>query len=296
MPRPESSMKGQEVNPHPKMTALIAAIAVTAAGLALAPAAATADTGPTLARPGAPGQPKLVKVRSSDRKVTVSDTRFRPGVTEFRVTKTAHRGSSLLIVETKDLDRAFKLLGKAFSGEPGSADAMKMFDRLVTIYGGGPEGARWQVKLPQGSYYMLDGKTNKLTTFKVKGERRGAKMQRANSTVTTTRDNQFKTSGPLAGKWVGFANHSREIHFMEANKVARDVTAKDVRDSLKSDQKPDWFRRGGFFLEVQSPGIETVHFQDVALGRYLLMCWMPSEEQDGVPHAMMGMWHLVNAV
>jgi hypothetical protein len=289
-------MKGQEVKAHSKIAAIAVASAVTAAGLALAPAAATADSGPTLARPGAPGKPKIVKIRSNDRKVTVSDARFRPGVTEFRVTKTAHRGSSLLILETKNLDRAFKLLGKATSGAPGSADAMKKFDRLVTIYGGGAEGARWQVKLSQGSYYMLDTKTNKLSTFKVKGERRSAKMQKADSTVTTTKDNQFKTSGPLAGKWVGFANHSREIHFMEANKVAKSVTAKDVRDALKSNKQPNWFRPGGFFFEVQSPGIETVHFQDVASGRYLLMCWMPSEEQDGVPHAMMGMWHLVNAV
>jgi hypothetical protein len=34
--------------------------------------------------------------------------------------------------------------------------------------------------------------------------------------------------------------------------------------------------------------------QNIKDYRYLLMCWMPSEEQDGVPHAMMGMWHLVN--
>ena len=278
-----------------KVAALVVAAAVTASGLALAPVAATAAQPDGSARVGTPGIPKIVKIRSSDRKVTVSDARFRPGVTEFRVTKTAHRGSSLLILETENLDRAFKLLGKAFSGAPGGADAMKKFDRLVTLYGGGAEGARWQVKLSRGSYYLLDSKTNKLTTFRVKGDRRSAKMQRPDSEVWATKDNQFKTSGPLSGKWVGFANHSREIHFMEADKVARDVTAKDVRDSFKSDKKPDWFRRGGFFFEVQSPGIETVHFQDVASGRYLLMCWMPSEEQNGVPHAMMGMWHLVNA-
>ena len=45
---------------------------------------------------------------------------------------------------------------------------------------------------------------------------------------------------------------------------------------------------------MQSPGIETVYRQDVAESKYLLLCFMPSEEQDGVPHAMMGMWKLVH--
>ncbi len=278
------------------MAALLVAAAVAVGGLALAPAAASADTGPTLARPGAPGKPKIVKLRSGDRKVTVSDARFRPGVTEFRVKKTAKRRSTIVIVKTDNLDRAFKLIGKASAGGPGSADAMKTFDRIVTIYGGGGKGARWQVKLNHGSYYLLDTRANSLGTFKVKGDRRGAKMQKPDSTITTTKDNQFRTSGALSGPWVGFENRSREIHFMEADKVAKSVTAKDVRQSFKSNKKADWTRPGGFFFEIQSPGIKTVHRQDVPSGRYLLMCWMPSEQQDGVPHAMMGMWHLVNAV
>lgn len=279
-----------------RLSATVLVATLAASGLALAPTAATAAQPDVSARPGAPGKPKIVKVRSGDRKVTVSDARFRPGVTEFRVTKTTNRRSSLVILETANLDRAFKLLGKATQGDVGSADAMKKFDRLVTLYSGGAEGARWQVKLSKGSYYMIDTKTNNLTMFKVNGDRRGATMQRPDSQIWTTTDNQFKTSGALSGSWVGFENRSREIHFMEAGKVAKDVTAKDVRQSFKSDKKPDWFRHGGFFFEVQSPGIKTVHFQDVASGRYLLMCWMPSEKQDGVPHAMMGMWHLVNAV
>ncbi len=172
---------------------------------------------------------------------------------------------------------------------------MKAFDRLVTLYGGGAEKARWQVKLSRGSYYAFDFKTNKLTPFKVKGERRGAKMQRPDSSIWTTKDNQFKTDGPLSGNWVSFENNSREMHFAEAAHVAKDTTAKDVREGLKSPKNPEWLLRGGFFFEVQSPGVKTVHHQEVSAAKYLLICFMPSEEQDGVPHAMMGMWHLVNA-
>ncbi len=282
-----------------KAPALVVAVALATTGLVFAPSAATATTAGDSARPGAVGKPKIVRIHSNDKKVTVSDTGFRPGITEFRVTKTAHRGSSPVILESDNLDRAFKKLDKAFSGEAGSADAMEAFDRLVTLYGGGAEGARWQVKLSKGSYYAFDFKTNKLTPFKVKGERRGAKMQHADSSIVAyqTNDlNQFKTDGKLEGNWVSFENKAHEIHFMDAIHVKNGTTAKDVRQGLKSNKDPGWIRPGGFAFDVQSPGIKTVHYQEVKPGRYLIICFMPSEMQDGVPHAAMGMWRLVNAV
>jgi len=278
-------------------TTLVVTAALAVAGMAVAPASAGAGLADgAAARPGAPGKPKVVKIRSNDHAVKMDDAHFRPGVTEFRVAKTAHRGSSVIIVETKNLDRLFKQFGQAGSGAAGSADAMKTVDRIATFYGGGAVGARWQVRLSSGSYYLVDTKTNKLTTFRVTGERRSPKMAKPDSEVWATKQNQFETSGPLSGKWVSFENRSHEIHFLEANRVADGTTASDVRQSFKSPKEPTWALPGGFFFDIQSPGIKTVHRQDVRSSRYLLMCWMPSEEQDGVPHAMMGMWHLVNGV
>jgi len=276
-----------------KLSSLGVAVLVTATGLAMAPSTATAGTADLFARPGHPGQPKVVRLKSNDHKVNMSDRHFRPGVTEFRVTKTVHRGSSLVILETDNLARTFKKFGKATSGGPGSADAMKTVDRIATFYGGGAKGARWQVKLSAGSYYFVDTKTNKLTTFTVKGDRRGVKMAHADSEVWATKQNQFQTDGKLSGNWVSFTNKAHEIHFLEADHVAGYTTPKDVRRALKSHKEPKFDRSGGFFFDVQSPGVKTVHRQDVASEKYLLMCWMPSEEQDGTPHALMGMWHLV---
>jgi len=264
------------------------AASIAAAGLAIVPGSAASGASDALARPGAPGQPKLVKIRSNDKRVTVSDAHFRPGVTEFRVRHTTHRKTSITVFETKKLDRLFKKFGEA--GQ--SADAMKTVDRIATFYGGGGEGTRWQVRLSKGSYYVIGDKNN-LTTIKVSGERRNAKMAKADSQIWTTKDNQFKTSGKLSGKWVSFTNHSREIHFAEGDHVAADTSAKDVQQGLKSPDEPTWIREGGFHFDIQSPGIKTVHRQNIEGYKYLLMCWMPSEEQDGVPHAMMGMWHLV---
>ena len=169
---------------------------------------------------------------------------------------------------------------------------MKTVDRIATFYGGGGEGAHWQVNLSKGSYYVIGDKNN-LTTLKVSGDRRGARLAKPDSRVWTTKENQFETSGPLSGKWVSFTNHSREIHFAEGDHVAADTSAKDVQQGLKSPDEPTWIREGGFHFDIQSPGIKTVHRQNIEGYKYLLMCWMPSEEQDGVPHAMMGMWHLV---
>ena len=277
-----------------KVSTLVVAVSLAAAGIAIGPTTANAGTADKLARPGAPGTPKAVRIRSTDHKVKLSDARFRPGVVQFRVVKTAARGSSLVILQTDNLDRTFKEFDKAASGAPGSADAMKTVDRIATFYGGGAEGARWQVRLGTGSYYMVDTRTNKLTTFKVKGEQTGAKMTKPDSAVWATKQNQFETSGDLTGNWVSYENKAREIHFLEADRVADGTTSSDVRKALNSDKDPKWALPGGFFFEIQSPGVKTVHRQDVKNSRYLLMCWMPSEEQDGVPHAMMGMWHLID--
>ncbi len=46
---------------------------------------------------------------------------------------------------------------------------MAAFDRLVTIYGGGAEGTRWQVKLSKGSYYVFDIKTNNTDPYQGQG-------------------------------------------------------------------------------------------------------------------------------
>ena len=288
------------MKPPTKITSVTVAAAVAAAGLLIAPHTASAgdsDAARTVTRPGAPGEPKLVKLRATEKNVKISDAKFRPGVTEFRVVKTALNRSSLFVVKTDNLERAFKLADKAFSGGPGSADAMKKFDNLITAYSGGAEGARWQAKLGKGQYYVLDTKTNAVAPFKVKGERRDVKMRKATSEITTTKDNQFTTSGKLAGKWIKFTNNSREIHFVEADHVKNSTTGKDVRKALTSNGEPKWMLKGGFFFEIQSPGVTTVHRQEVKPdARYLLICFMPSEEHDGMPHAFMGMWKLVNSV
>ena len=124
---------------HQKVSALVVTAALAAAGLSIAPGVSAAGSADASARPGAPGKPKGVKVTSNDKKVSVSDARFRPGVTEFCVPKTAHRRTSVIVFETDNIDRLFKKFGEAGK----SADAMKTVDRIATFYGGGSEGTHW---------------------------------------------------------------------------------------------------------------------------------------------------------
>jgi hypothetical protein len=286
-----------------KVSVLLVAASAAATALSLGAPAASASR-PVAANvtthPGTPGKPKVVKIRSNDHKISLNDGRFRPGVTDFRVVKTANRRSSLVVLEVKDVHRAFKALYSAYGGgeSPSKANAMKKFDRLTTLYGGGGEGARWQVKLSRGSYYVLDFDTldvHHMATFRVKGEKRAVKMQHPDSKVWTTKANEFRTNGELAGKWVCFKNNSHEIDSLDAIRVDKTTKAKDVRRALPTFDNGTWLRAGRFSFEVQSPGIRTVHQQQLQTGRYWLTSRMPSEQKNGQLQVMMGTWLLVNA-
>jgi len=269
----------------------LSVVALVAATAALGVSSAAASDRAVAGSGKSPG-PKVVRLQSTDNKTKLSDTKFRPGVTEFKVTKTAGSHESIVVFQSKNLQRTFKKADKAFGGGPGSADAMAVVDRITTFYSGGPVGSRWQVKLSQGHYYVIDFKTNNLAQFQVKGERRGANMAHAASEVTT-RHNMWHTNGTIHGKWVRFTNNAHEIHFMEGQRVKNDTTNRDIRKALKSNRSPDFDRKGGFFADVTSPGVSAVHRFDLKTGKHVLLCFMPSEEQDGVAHAFMGMWKLI---
>ena len=283
------------MNLQRKAPVLVAAVALTAGGIAAAGIPAAASSGHTAARMAAKYHtPLVIKLHSNDKKVGISKSHFRPGVTQFKVTKTAKKGATIVVVESKDLQRTFKLLNKAFQGGQGSADAMAKVDRITTFYSGESAGGKWQVKLSKGKYYAVDTKTNNLTSFKVSGERRHQHMRHTPSTVTATKDNMWrKNDGPLRGNWLTFANNAHEVHFMESDHVKQSTTNKDVKKAFSSNKRPTWILRGHWFFDVESPDITTVHKVDMGKGKHLLVCFMPSEEQDGVPHALMGMWKLV---
>jgi hypothetical protein len=280
------------VHLHKKVPALLSVVALVAAGAAVGTSASAAVGDRAAAGSGKSPGPKVVRLSSTDSKTNLSDTKFRPGVTEFKVTKTARQHSTIVVLESKNLKRTFTKIQKAFQGGPGSADAMATVDRITTFYSGAATGERWQVKLSKGHYYAIDTRTNNVTPFRVKGERRGANMAHAPSEVTATKQNMWRTSGTIHGKWLRFTNNAHEIHFLEGHRVKNDTNDRDIQKWLKTN-KGTFFRKGGFFFDVTSPGVSAVHRVDLKTGKHVIACFMPSEEQDGVPHALMGMWKLV---
>ena len=75
--------------------------------------------------------------------------------------------------------------------------------------------------------------------------------------------------------------------------VKPSTTPAMVRKALQSNGNPKFFTGQSLSFDVISPGVTVAIKGPVDAGRYLLDCFIPSET-DGMPHALMGMWKLVD--
>lgn len=281
-----------------KSAAVIGCTVLTASLAAAAnPAAAAAD------------QPPVVKFKGSKTAISVSKDSVPSGVVQFQVTKTRPEDpnigeDSLTVVSSKNVDMVLERLADVFdesdpTGQKAAA-AMTYIRSHSTLFGGGRKGATWQVKLPKGTYYVIStvaagsGSPVK-ASFTVTGKKGATSLHETNATVTAAKPNVWKTKGlgHLGSGWLMFRNTSKEIHFMDLSGVQPGTTNKQVKDALASPNEPDFFTKKSFSFDVISPGVEVAVKGPVKKGRYLLTCFVPSEA-DGMPHALMGMWKLVN--
>src|SRR4051795_781794 len=109
--------RSSSVHLHRKAPALLSVVALVAATAALGVSSAAASDRAVAGSGKSPG-PKVVRLQSTDNKTKLSDTKFRPGVTEFKVTKTAGSHESIVVFQSKNLQRTFKKADKAFGGGP----------------------------------------------------------------------------------------------------------------------------------------------------------------------------------
>jgi hypothetical protein len=87
-------------------------------------------------------------------------------------------------------------------------------------------------------------------------------------------------------------NRTDEPHFTALFKVKRSTTRAQVRKAFNGQGDASWAIReypGSFVL---SPGRSMVWHYAYPRGKYLELCFWPSDE-DGTPHAFMGMWNFV---
>ncbi len=285
---------------------LLSTVAAAAVTLAVLPApAASADPGParlTLSVVGTQAQASAAQIRPGVVEVTIGRTFTIPG--------DEPQPDQLAIVRTSDLDYVLAQFGPIF-GDPtapgagaAAAQAMRNVRQASTWYGGGYKGTTYQVVLPVGTYYVLGIQSTTMGlaqpgTFTVAGERRRGTLHETSATITaaSTSDggNTWRTAGlaEVGNGWVRFVNRSKEIHFLSMSGVRPSTTNAQVRRALASPNPPPFLTGPDYTFEVISPNVRIAIKGPFKAGRYLVTCFVPSEV-DGMPHAMMGMWKLVD--
>ena len=281
------------------MTLRTGAVLFAGASIALAVTAAAPAANAAPAQDPVKSGPPVIELRDGTHPGTVDVSRkhVRPGVVEFRA-KSAHE-IDIVKVAKKDVDDAFQQIGIMFSQsatpEQAAAAAAK-FQSLATMEGGGQKGTRWQVRLHKGHYLAINVDTNAVGEFSVRGKHRSGGLHGYDSWIHAVRPNLFETSKDPHGGWLQFKNKSEEIHFVDGSGVKRSTTNRDVRKAFQDPAAtPDFYTKRHFQLGAISPGVDARYRVGIDKGRYLLSCFWTSKT-DGMPHAFMGMWKLVNFV
>lgn len=269
-------------------------------GTALA-APGTADAAPhdtaarsTLARPA---PPVVVHLTVTQDGLTRSRTGFRPGWTTFTVATRGPGGS----VEVARLAPGYTLnmLRKDFKGLfSGDVKAVRRIDRKVDFYGGAPVRksgtASFATRLDAGRYLVANLDKGTWTWLRVAGAPQARSHPRASGVVNMVPEDRFANPHRNGHSgWMRSTNRTDEPHFVDLGRVKATTTAKKVRAYMASGAKgqPSWALAAMAGTLVVGPGHTVFWSYDVPRGKYLEMCWWPSDT-NGMPHAMMGMWHL----
>lgn len=254
-----------------------------------------------------------ITIKSKDGSVTLSDNRFRPGNTIFKVKNIDGAASRGLVQVFRlragyTLEDAFADFGQAFGSEDPNVvvPAIKRIDRNIVFYGGMPakgkpnHASRWAVKINKaGTYYVANLDQNTLTTFKARGDtqRRALPSQTGFvNAVTSSNDagNDFRAGKHNAASgWMSTANKSEEPHFVDLQQVKKGTTDADITAAFQGGPDPSVPGGGTSGTGVISPGHTFLWKYDLPKGRYAAFCFWPSK-MNGMPHAFMGMHAVFN--
>lgn len=286
-----------------RTTAAALLLTASLAGATLATGSAEAVSGHRAAlstQPAARLAPAVhVSIAVSDHDVTRSRTGFRPGYTVFDVRSTGGRGT----IEVIRLHRGYtlKMLLKDFGGlSNGDVKAVRRVDRNVEFYGGSQVGSHrvnsFATYVDAGRYLILDLDRGTYAGMRVVGHPQARSHPVATGLINMTKADRFANPG---GKrhtgWMRSTNHSDEPHFVDLAHVKRSATHQKVQKWIDggANGNPPWGLHDFGGTLVVGPGHTVWWSYDLPRGKYLEMCWFPSDE-DGTPHAMMGMWELTH--
>jgi hypothetical protein len=98
---------------------------------------------------------------------------------------------------------------------------------------------------------------------------------------------------PRSG-WLRQTNRTDEPHFMDMFRIKASTTRRQVRRAFAGTgpDDPDWILHEYPGTFVVGPGRTVVWKYQFPRGKYLQVCFWPSDET-GQSHAEMGMWNIV---
>lgn len=174
-------------------------------------------------------------------------------------------------------------------------------ERDFTAIGGVQAETDLWVRLPHGTYYAVDTSVQKLTTRQVvvlhvggsyavaDHPHVGAVIAAVGEMRWAKRPAHIPSHGVLA-----FLNESTDYHFVDLQQVKPGTTLAELKKALASPNQsgpPAFALAGSYSTGVLSPGHSQLSTYKVPKGLYALLCFWPDE--NGVPHALMGMVRLI---
>jgi hypothetical protein len=254
-----------------------------------------------------------ITIKSKDGKIKLSDDSFRPGNTVFRVKNAAgkHARGGLQVFRLRGsytIGQAASDFALAFSGnnDPATIDAINRIDDNVVFYGGmnaprkkGGAATKWAVNIDKDSlYYVLNTKSNALTTFTAQGSRQKRTLPSRTGFINPETSHNAAGNKFVAGKhnqasgWMSTRNKAEEPHFVDIQQVKKGTTNSDLSALFTGGGGNPFVKHGAKTgTGVISPGHRFLWAYHLKQGKYGVFCFWPSKT-DGMPHAVMGM-HIV---
>lgn len=250
-----------------------------------------------------------ITLNSKAHSVKVSDHKFRPGNTIFRVKNRAGKaGTGLMQVmrlkKGYDLNQAFNDIPAAFQGDTA---AVKRVDRNIVFYGGikGPKhkngpARKWAVKIDKpGQYIAVNFHTQQLGFFTVSGAKQDRALPEQTGWINAVSTHHGRGNDFTAGKhnaasgWMSTKNKALEPHFVDISQVKKGTKDSDISAIFQGGPDPSVKHGGRASTGVISPGHRFFWAYHVPQGRYAALCFWPSL-MNGQPHALMGMHAVFN--
>ena len=241
--------------------------------------------------------PVTVAIAVTKNGITRSRTGFRPGWTRFDI-RSAGGGGTVEVMRLRH-GYTLRMLRRDFGGLfSGDVKAVRRVDHGVNFYGGNEverhRTLSFATYLDAGRYLIANLDKGTLTRMRVSGRPEHRSHPHGTGRINLVPDDRFGNPGVRrhAG-WMRSTNKTDEPHFINLDHVWRSTTHRQVRRWLArgANSLPKWELKSSAGTLVIGPG-HTVYWKyDLPRGKYFEACWWPSDE-NGMPHAMMGMWDL----